>query len=79
MSGSPLLLAGIIAVIAVMWSVIAFHWWKAMDASRLDGDFMGPAIIASFTAFLFTGPFCMVVWFTLLLRAISLNGRHPNV
>ena len=79
MSGNPWVLGIILALMAGAWSLIAFHWFKAMNAVRLDADFMAPAILASFVAFLFTGPFCMVIWYTLLLRAFSLNGRRSNV
>lgn len=67
----------IIPVILAMWSLIGFLVWTAFKAERLGEDFFAPAGIAAFASFLFCGPFCVVVWYALLLRAIFLSHTRP--
>lgn len=57
-----------------MWAVIAYHWWKGMEAGYMD-EMLPNAFIACFAAFFFTGPFCLVVAYTFFLRFIWLD-RH---
>ena len=64
----------IIPIILAMWSLIAYLVWSAMKADALGPDFIAPAGIAALASFLFCGPFCIVVWYVLLLRAICLSS-----
>ncbi len=65
----------IIPAILAMWGMIAWHVWLAFKAVHLDADFFAPAGLAAFASFLFCGPFCVVVWYVLLLRSIYLSHR----
>lgn len=63
------------ALIPIMlgtWALIAYAWWKGMGAEYLDE--MGPyAAIACFASFLFTGPFCLVIWASFIYRGLWLS------
>jgi len=65
----------IIPIILSMWVLIAVFWYKGMAAEYMD-DMAPYAAVACFGAFLFTGPFCFVVWISFMYRAIWLSGRY---
>lgn len=68
----------IIPLILLAWCGVAYLVWSAFRATMLDADFFAPAGLAAFASFLFCGPFCLAIWYALLLRAIHLSYRRPG-
>jgi len=64
----PLMLLG--------WGIVAFTTHSAFQAKKLDDQFGFPASLACFSSFLFCGPFCIAIWYALLLRMIFLSHRR---
>jgi hypothetical protein len=66
----------IIPIILGAWTLVSFLLRAAFKAVRLDDDFFAPAGLAALASFLFCGPFCMAIWYALLLRGMALSYRR---